>query len=94
MQLRLTTLAMPAFAASSACLQCLWVPSTACVPAESLSALGWCAGAFGTVFRARLDDVLPVAVKMLEPGSLGQKEVGALMNEVCDKHMISAAHRS
>ena len=70
------------FAASFACLQCLWAPSAACVSAGRLSALGWRAGAFGTVFRARLDDVLPVAVKMLEPGSLGQKEVGALMNEV------------
>ena len=58
-----------------------------------LSAWCWCPGAFGTVFRARLDDVLPVAVKMLESGSLGQKEIGALMNEVRDGRAVRAACR-
>ena len=37
-------------------------------------ALACLAGAFGTVYRARLDHVQPVAVKMLKPDFLKDKE--------------------
>ena len=40
------------------------------------------AGGFGTVYRARLDGVQPVAAKMLPAGVTDQKIVDAFMNEV------------
>ena len=61
------------------------------------------AGAFGTVYRARLDHVLPVAVKMLKPDFFKDKDqderdkiIQSFVNEVheLDTARVSCARNS
>ena len=46
-----------------------------------------CVGAFGTVYKAVLDDVHAVAVKMLAAHQLKQVQLQAFVNEVCQLAM-------
>ena len=74
------------------CLSCI-VHALPFLPPGADSLIVFHSGAFGAVYKARLDDVQPVAVKMLNADkNFRQSDVSALMNEVRQNLTYHARH--